>query len=121
MAEIHASCDSVGGLFDELQGTDTDWSLGFAVNCILSGRGLALHGLILAAMSGLVALLSRATRAIYKQGHAEMNHETMGDQNTTQPKASQKLLEMDCEITPVISNGEATGAYWSFWYTRPEI
>lgn len=26
------------GLFDELQGVDTDWSLGFAVNCILSGR-----------------------------------------------------------------------------------
>ncbi|CAK8991421.1 unnamed protein product [Durusdinium trenchii] len=26
------------GLYDELQGTDTEWSLGFAVNCILSGR-----------------------------------------------------------------------------------
>ena len=25
------------GLYDELQGTDTEWSLGFAVNCILSG------------------------------------------------------------------------------------
>ena len=31
----------LGGLFDELQGVDTDWSLGFAVNCILSGEGFA--------------------------------------------------------------------------------
>lgn len=26
------------GIYDELQGVDTPWSLGFAVNCILSGR-----------------------------------------------------------------------------------
>ena len=33
----HGSQHCLGGLFDELQGVDTDWTLGFAVNCILSG------------------------------------------------------------------------------------
>ena len=32
------------GLVDELQGVDTDWSLGFAVNCILSGVVILVLG-----------------------------------------------------------------------------